>query len=64
MDELIDILDENEIKIGETATRKEVHKKGLWHRAIVIALINENKQILLQNALITKKKMQVCGIFL
>lgn len=56
LDELIDILDENEIKIGKTATRKEVHKKGLWHRAIVIALINENKQILLQQRSYNKEK--------
>lgn len=56
MDELIDILDENEIKTGETATRKEVHKKGLWHRAIVVALINDNNQILLQQRSYNKEK--------
>lgn len=56
MDELIDLLDENEIKIGKTATRKEVHKKGLWHRAIVVALINDNNQILLQQRSYNKEK--------
>ena len=63
MNELIDILDENELKTGEIATRKEVHKKGLWHRAIVVALINDNNQILLQQRSYNKEKMQVCGIF-
>ena len=56
MEELIDILAENGIKTGETATRKEIHKKGLWHRAIVVALINENKQILLQQRSYNKEK--------
>lgn len=48
MEELIDVLDENGIKTGEILSRKEVHKKGLWHRAIVVAIINENNEILLQ----------------
>lgn len=56
MEELIDILDETGIKTGETATRKEVHKKGLWHRAIVVALINNNNQILLQQRSYNKEK--------
>ena len=56
MDELIDILDKNEIKTGETATRKEVHKKGLWHRAIVVAIINNNNEILLQQRSYNKEK--------
>ncbi len=45
MDELIDVLDENGIKTGEILPRSEVHKKGLWHRIIVIAIINEKNQI-------------------
>lgn len=32
--ELIDVLDENGVKTGEVVSREEVHKKGLWHRAI------------------------------
>ncbi len=47
-DELIDVLDENGIKTGEVVTRKEIHKNGLWHRAIVVAIVNENNEILLQ----------------
>ena len=55
-DELIDVLDENGIKTGNILSRKEVHKKGLWHRAIVVAIINENNEILLQQRSATKEK--------
>ena len=48
MAEYIDVLNEDGIKTGEILTRKEVHSKGLWHRAIVIAIINEKNEILLQ----------------
>ena len=48
MEEMIDVLDENGVKTGTIATRKEVHKKGLWHRAIVVAIINEKNEILIQ----------------
>lgn len=54
--ELIDILDENGIKTGEIISREEVHKKGLWHRAIVAAIINENNEILLQQRSANKEK--------
>lgn len=54
--ELIDILDENGVFTGEVLPRDEVHKKGLWHRAIVVAIINENNQILLQQRSVTKEK--------
>lgn len=47
-DELIDVLDENGIQTGEILSRTEVHKRGLWHRAIVVAIINEENEILLQ----------------
>lgn len=47
-EELIDVLNENGIKTGEILTRKEVHEKGLWHRIIVIAIINEKNEILIQ----------------
>ena len=55
-EELIDILDENGIKTGEVAPRSEVHKKGLWHRAIVVAIINEKNEILLQQRSMKKEK--------
>lgn len=55
-DELIDVLNENGIPTGEIASRNEVHKKGLWHRAIVVAIINEENEILLQQRSYNKEK--------
>ncbi len=46
--ELLDVLTENGIKTGEILPRSEVHKRGLWHRIIVVAIINEKNEILLQ----------------
>lgn len=54
--ELIDVLDENGIKTGEVLSRDEVHKKGLWHRAIVVAIVNENNEILIQQRALNKEK--------
>lgn len=48
MEELIDILDENGTKTGEIETREQVHKKGLWHRIIVVAIIDKNGHLLMQ----------------
>ena len=52
-EELLDVLDECGIKTGEVLPRSEVHKKGLWHRIIVVAIINE---ILLQQRSHNKSK--------
>jgi hypothetical protein len=54
--ELIDILNENGIKTGQVASRDEAHRKGLWHRAIVVAIINEKNEILLQQRAANKEK--------
>ena len=56
MEELIDVLDENGVKTGEVLTRNEVHKRGLWHRAIAVAIINEPNQILVQQRSFKKEK--------
>ena len=56
MEELIDVLDENGVKTGEVLTRNEVHKRGLWHRAIAVAIINEQNQILVQQRSFKKEK--------
>lgn len=56
MEELIDVLDENGIKTGEILPRSEIHKRGLWHRAIVVAIINEYNQILMQQRSYQKDK--------
>ena len=43
-EELLDVLDENGIKTGEILPREEIHKKGLWHRSIVVAIINDKNE--------------------
>lgn len=48
MEELIDVLDENGEKTGEIETRKKVHEKGLCHRIIVVAIIDKNGYLLMQ----------------
>ncbi len=55
-EELIDVLDEDGIKTGEVMPRREVHRLGLWHRAIVVAIINEKNEILLQQRSMKKEK--------
>lgn len=46
--EQIDIIDENGNPTGKIATRDEVHSKGLWHKIIVVAVIDEEGHILMQ----------------
>ena len=48
MEELIDVLNEKGEKTGKVVTRKEVHEKGLWHRVIVVAILDENGHLLMQ----------------
>lgn len=55
-EELIDVLDENGIKTGKVLSRAEVHKRGLWHRIIVVAIINEKNEILVQQRSDNKDK--------
>lgn len=54
--ELLDILDENGVFTGKVATRKEVHEKGLWHRAIIVAIINDENKVLIQRRSFKKEK--------
>lgn len=53
--ELIDIVDENNELTGDTVDRKEVHKKGLWHREVAILILNEKNEFLIQKRASTKK---------
>ena len=54
--EFLDVLDENGIKTGEALPRSEVHKKGLWHRIIVVAIIDGQNKILMQQRSANKDK--------
>lgn len=55
-EEFIDVLDENGLLTGEIKTRSEIHKQGLWHRCIVVAIVNEKNQVLLQQRASNKEK--------
>lgn len=55
-EELIDVLDENGVFTGKVLARSEVHKKGLWHRSIVVAIVNEKNEVLLQQRSANKEK--------
>ena len=56
MEELIDVLDENGVKTGKIVTRSEVHKKGLWHRSIAVAIVNDDNKVLMQQRSYKKDK--------
>lgn len=43
MDEIIDILDENGNLTGETISKDEAHKNGVWHRSIHILIVSKDK---------------------
>ena len=54
--EYIDILDEEGDLTGKIASREEVHKKGYWHRAINVLIINKDNELLIQKRAASKKK--------
>ena len=56
MEKLIDVLDENGVKTGKIVTRSEVHKKGLWHRSIAVAIVNDDNKVLMQQRSYKKDK--------
>ena len=48
MAEMLDVLDGNGVRTGEIVSRKEVHEKGLWHRIALVAIVNDDNEILMQ----------------
>ena len=56
LEELIDVLDENGTKTGKIVTRKQVHEQGLWHRIIVVAIIDKDGHLLMQQRSKNKAK--------
>ena len=55
-EELLEVLNENGVGTGRPETRKEIHRQGLWHRAIIVALVNDENKILIQKRASTKEK--------
>lgn len=55
MEERFDVLNEYGEFTGQTATREECHKKGLWHRAVYAFIIDTKGNVLLQKRSNEKK---------
>lgn len=55
MEEYFEVLNEKGEYTGEIETREKCHKEGLWHKAVVVFIINSKNQILLQKRSGTKK---------
>ena len=59
--ELLEVCNENGVGLGRPATRETVHKEGLWHRAVIVALVNKNNEILIQKR--SKEKEKFPGLW-
>lgn len=56
MKEYFDVLNEYGEYTNEVASRDDCHKKGLWHKAVVLFIISkDNKKVLLQQRSSNKK---------
>lgn len=55
MEEFFDVLTEKGQYTGNIETREQCHKQGLWHKAVVVFIINSKKQVLLQRRSPNKK---------
>lgn len=54
--ELLEVLNENGVGSGMPETRETIHKKGLWHRAIIVVIVNSENKILIQKRSQSKEK--------
>lgn len=54
--ELLEVLTENGVGTGRPETRKNIHTQGLWHRAVIVAIVNDNNEVLIQKRASTKEK--------
>ena len=55
MEEMFDILNENATSLNYTDTRDNAHTKGLWHKAVVVFIVNSRGEVLLQKRSGNKK---------
>jgi len=53
--EYFEILNEFGEFTGKVASREVAHKEGLWHKAVVVFIINAKNEILLQKRSANKK---------
>ena len=54
--EMLEVLNENGVGTGRPETRENIHRQGLWHRAILVAIINDDNRILIQKRSQNKEK--------
>lgn len=55
MEEKFDVLNERGEYTNKIETRENCHKKGLWHKAVALFIINSKDQVLLQQRSPEKK---------
>ena len=55
MDEMVDVLTETGKFTDNVEMKQLCHKKGLWHKAVAVFIINSKKQVLLQKRSKNKK---------
>ena len=56
MSEYFDVLNKWGDYTNEVASRKDCHEKGLWHKAVVVAIVsNDDKKVLLQKRSVSKR---------
>lgn len=55
MEERFETITEKGEYTGETASREECHKKGIWHKAVALFIINSKNEVLLQKRSSAKK---------
>lgn len=55
MEELFDVLNEKGQYTGKIENRKKCHRDGLWHKAVVVFIINSKGQVLLQKRSANKR---------
>lgn len=55
MEEFFDVLNEKGMYTGKVETREKCHKEGLYHKAVVVFIINSKEQVLLQRRSANKK---------
>ena len=53
-EEIFDIVNERDEVVGQ-APRKEVHARGLWHRAVHVLVFNTRGEVFLQKRSIKKR---------
>lgn len=54
--EFLDVVDENGELTGEVVEKEVAHEKGVWHREVVVWVVNGRGELLLQKRAMSKKE--------